>query len=129
MTKLGSEEGQGEPGPRTACRWCRRPVVQPAVGRPREFCKRSCRQRDFEARQRAASHGLDESALIVARRELDNLRDELYVLSCAVQDVERDLADAPTANDFRDAVRWLLDAARPLVATGSHFPGLDRERP
>ena len=73
--------------------------------------------------------GLDESALIVARRELDDLRDELYVLSCAVHDVDRDLADAPTADDFRDAVRWLLDAARPLVATGSHFPGLDNQRP
>lgn len=66
-------------------------------------------------------HGLDESALIVARSELDSLRDELYVLACAVQDVDRDLATATTVGDYREAVRWLLDAARPLVDDDGRF--------
>ena len=99
------------------CRWCGRPVAQ-AVGRgrPREFCRRSCRQRDFEARQRATRHGLDESDVIVARAERDELRDRLFVLRCAVDDVGRDLEGTPTKQDYADAVRWLLDAAEPLVA-------------
>ena len=121
VTKPQIEAGGREPGRRAACRWCRRPLDQPAVGRPREFCRRSCRQRDFETRQRAASHGLDESALIVARGELDQLRDELYVLTCAVEDVERDLAGQPGGDDYRDAVRWLLDAARPLTGGADRF--------
>jgi hypothetical protein len=55
----------------------------------------------------------------VARHALDALRDELYVLACAVEDVERDLAAAPrpTTRDLQDALTWLLDAARPLCAT------------
>ena len=121
VTKPSVEAEDSELGRPTACRWCRRPIDQPGVGRPREFCRRSCRQRDFEARQRAASHGLDESALIVARGELDRLRDELYVLACAVEDVERDLAGEPEADDYRDAVRWLLDAARPLIGGADRF--------
>jgi hypothetical protein len=53
----------------------------------------------------------------VARAGLDALRDDLYVLACAVEDVERDLADRdrPSHQDLQDAVTWLLDAAKPLT--------------
>lgn len=68
------------------------------------------------ARQRARELQLNENELVVAREELDALHDELYVLACAVEDVERDLDTArqPTASDLRDAVEWLLAAAKPL---------------
>jgi hypothetical protein len=59
--------------------------------------------------------GLSEHELIVARRELDDLYDRLYVLEAAIEDVDRDLADDPAPADYRDAVAWLLAAARPLV--------------
>lgn len=54
---------------------------------------------------------------MIARSTLDELHDELYVLACAVDDVERDLAAAgpsPSAAEVRQALEWLLDAARPL---------------
>jgi hypothetical protein len=68
------------------------------------------------ARHRAVELELSENELVIARSELDALHDELYVLACAVDDVERDLADtaAPTARELADAVDWLLAAARPL---------------
>lgn len=97
------------------CRWCaRRFRVTPGPGRPREFCRRSCRQRDYEARRRAAEVGLSEDELVLTRRAMDDLRDRLYVLEAAIEDVERDLTGTPTKADYRDAVAWLLDAARPL---------------
>lgn len=101
------------------CRWCHRPVPERAVpsGRPRLYCRRSCRQRDYEARRRAAELGLGESELVVARSELEELRDSLYVLACAVEDVEKDLAEAPGAPPYAEALAWLLDAARPLIRT------------
>jgi hypothetical protein len=43
----------------------------------------------------------------------------VYVLRCAVDDVERDLEwpdGKATAKELRDAMAWLLDAARPLAA-------------
>jgi len=99
------------------CQWCNRPLPPPApTGRPRRFCRAVCRQRDFEARQRSADAGLAESELIVTRRALDELLDQLYVLEAAVEDVERDLRGAPTKQDYADAVQWLLQAARPLLA-------------
>lgn len=68
------------------------------------------------ARHRAAELELSENELVVARSELDALHDELYVLACAVDDVERDLAGAatPTARELTDALNWLLEASRPL---------------
>jgi hypothetical protein len=68
------------------------------------------------ARQRARELQLSDDELVVARTELDALHDELYVLACAVEDVERDLG-APgrrTVTELTDAVDWLLTAARPL---------------
>lgn len=62
--------------------------------------------------------GLSERELVVTRAELDELNDLLYVLETAVEDVEADLAGSPTKAEYADAVRWLLDAAKPLVARG-----------
>jgi hypothetical protein len=90
-------------------------------GRPRQFCGGSCRQQDYLRRQRASEAGLAEHELVATRRELDELRDRLYVLEAAVQDVEADLEGRPTLQDYRDAVAWLLDAARPLVAPATAF--------
>jgi hypothetical protein len=88
--------------------------VLPGPGRPRLFCKAGCRQADYVARQRQAEVGLSEAELIVARDALDDLRDRLYVLEAAVEDVDRDLTPASTKQELRDAVDWLLAAARPL---------------
>lgn len=83
-------------------------------GRPREFCSQKCRQWDWVARQRANELELSEGELVIARTELDALHDDLYVLACAVDDTERDLADPLDAAELRRVVDWLLDAARPL---------------
>src|SRR5580765_7159764 len=103
MTKADVVEQQSESGGTSTptsevllrCRWCRR-VLPPAArtGRKRQFCRQACRQWDWVARQRARDLELSESDLVVARSELDALRDDLYVLACAVDDVRRDLSAA-----------------------------------
>lgn len=53
----------------------------------------------------------------MARSSLDDLHDELYVLACAVDDAERDLAalgTTPSGAEVRQILDWLLDGARPL---------------
>jgi hypothetical protein len=114
MTKRGTSERVGE----RRCRWCRR-VLPDATGRgrPREFCSQRCRQWDWVARQRASELQLSEGELVIARVELDALHDDLFVLACAVDDADRDLAAAgtrPSARELTEILGWVLDAARPL---------------
>lgn len=74
------------------------------------FCRQSCRQREYEARLRASELGLGEHELVVTRAELESLRDRLFVLACAVEDVEREQHDGLGKDD--KMLSDLLDAAR-----------------
>src|SRR6059058_2998940 len=113
MTKV-DDDGQER---RSRCRWCRRVLPTQKIGRPRVFCSQSCRQWDWVGRQRARELQLGEHELIVTKAELDSLHDDLYVLACAVDDVERDRSAAGksvTAAELRQMLSWLLEAARPI---------------
>lgn len=86
-------------------------------GRPKEFCSQRCRQWDWVSRQRARELELSENELVIARDELDRLHDDLYVLACAVDDAERDIASLGTkasARELTETLNWLLSAAKPL---------------
>ncbi len=58
------------------------------------------------------------------RDELNALHDRLYVLEAAIEDGERDLTASTTKQDYVEALEWLLDACRPLIAArGSAIAG------
>jgi hypothetical protein len=89
--------------------------VREGPGRPKEFCSQRCRQWDWVARQRASELDLADGELLVARQQLDDLHDALYVLECAVADTRRDLQDGMRPDEAMPALQWLLEAATPLV--------------
>jgi hypothetical protein len=60
--------------------------------------------------------GLTETDLVVARRAIEGLQDQIYLLECAVEDVGHDLMDDDSPEAVRKALDWVLEAARPLVA-------------
>ncbi len=69
------------------------------------------------ARKLAAGHGLDDGDVIVGRAALEELQGALYCLAAAVEDVERDLAEAgDDPAEVRRALMWLIDNARPVAA-------------
>lgn len=98
------------------CRWCGRPVTQTGRGRPRLYCRQGCRQQAHLARKLADTHGLRDDDVIVRRADLEELQSLLYCLQAAIEDVDRDLATSNRCADVRDALRWLLDNARPLAS-------------
>ena len=52
----------------------------------------------------------------MTRDELESLRDALYVVEAAVEDVDRDLAAAgDDPEEVRRSLDWLLQAVRPLL--------------
>lgn len=115
MTKPDTSPGQaGE----VRCGWCRRVLLlTPGPGRPRKFCSQRCRQWDWVSRQRIADLRLGADDIVVSRADLDALHDDLYVLTAAIHDTERDLIDPSVMNDRRElrrALGWLLESATPL---------------
>lgn len=107
------------------CRWCRHVLVdQTGPGRRREFCSQKCRQWDWVSRQRAQDLQLSENELVMTRDELDQLKDQIYVLHCALIDARKDLEHPRhTKDSLRDILDWLMDAAEP-VAAASLTPSL-----
>jgi hypothetical protein len=82
------------------------------------------------ARQRARELELSEGELVLAKSALDELHDDLYVLACAVDDAEADLAAAgatPPAKELRRILDWLLECARPL--RNRELPAADKQAP
>ena len=65
----------------------------------------------------ARSHGLSEGDVVIARSALEDLQGALYCLQTAIEDVDRDLEVSSEPGDVAEALRWLLDNARPLAAT------------
>ena len=118
MTKYTSDPTARGPRLFTRCRHCRQVLsIRPGPGRPKEFCGGACRQRDWIARQRADQLRLSDEELIVTRKYLDELYDDIYVISCTVQDIECDgIIEASTdPMDLQEAFQRLLDAVRPLL--------------
>jgi hypothetical protein len=98
------------------CRWCGRSFRQAAGrGRPRLYCRQSCRQQAHLARKLAATHGLGDDDVIISRESLEQLQGMLYGLQAALEDVERDLGESGEPDDVAEAFRWLRENAEPLA--------------
>lgn len=103
------------PGDRPRCAWCGRPFEPNTTGRPRRYCRQSCRQAAHVARLFAAHHGLGDDDVVVSRAVLEDLQGRLYCLQAALEDVERDLARSAEPSDVAEALDWLVENARPLA--------------
>ncbi len=94
------------------CPWCAAVIPEAGgPGRPRRFCKRSHRQRHYEARRLAAAQGIASDEVLVTRHQFDEWRDRLYLLESAVEDAVQDLGDAPTLREYTEAFQVLYEAA------------------
>ena len=97
------------------CVWCGRPFpAKRGPGRPRRYCRRSHRQRAFEARRLAERMGLDTGEALVSAVALTRLRDRMYLLEEALRDVEADLRGTDDDAEYRAAFRHLYAAAAQL---------------
>lgn len=96
----------------TRCPWCAAVIPsQNGPGRPRRFCRRSHRQRHYEARRLAAAQGLAPDEVLISRRQFDEWRDRIYLLEAALEDAEQDLGDEPTLREYTEAFKTLYEAA------------------
>jgi hypothetical protein len=93
-------------------------------GRPAKYCKRSHRQRAYEARRRAERASLPAGLVVVEVSSLDRLHDRLYALEAALDDVDADLSQLPASASERSRLRAYHAAFAHLRTAAEDLRGL-----
>lgn len=94
------------------CRWCGRPIPESGAGRPRRYCRRSCRQRAYEHRAAAGAAGLPRDAVVLSAGEADALAERAFRVRCAAEDVATALAEGADPGELQRLCAALLTLAR-----------------
>ncbi|MFD2415276.1 hypothetical protein [Amycolatopsis pigmentata] len=97
------------------CGWCGRRLEQgTTIGRRRQYCGQSCRQRAYERRSALQRTGLPEDAVVLSNGEIATLLDKLFQLRCAAEDVATAAEDGAGADELRRMAGELARTARDL---------------
>ena len=107
------------------CRWCGRDVTDAGMGRRRQYCRQSCRQRAYEQRaslNRGGAGALPADAVVLSADDATDLSDRVYQVRCAAEDVATALDEGAGSTELRELCEVLIRAAR--AADGWRRAGL-----
>lgn len=85
------------------------------MGRRRQYCRQSCRQRAYEQRASLSRDGagaLAPDAVVLSSDEAADLSDRIYQVRCAAEDVATALDEGAGATELRELCDVLIRAAR-----------------
>jgi hypothetical protein len=89
------------------------------MGRRRQYCRQSCRQRAYEQRalisrgvSEASSLALPADAVVLSADDAADLSDRVYQVRCAAEDVATALDEGAEATELRELCDALVRAAR-----------------
>ncbi|OBF17317.1 hypothetical protein AWC13_00970 [Mycobacterium kubicae] len=85
------------------------------MGRRRQYCRQSCRQRAYEQRAlvaRGEVSALPADAVVLSSDEAADLADRVYQVRCAAEDVATALDEGAAAPELRSLCEELIRAAR-----------------
>ncbi|WP_459971029.1 hypothetical protein [Mycobacterium sp. MUNTM1] len=100
------------------CRWCGRDVTDAGMGRRRQYCRQSCRQRAYEQRASLNRNGAEFSsalppdAVVLSAEDAADLSDRVYQVRCAAEDVATAVDEGAGATELRQLCDTLIQAAR-----------------
>ncbi|MCX2930340.1 hypothetical protein ORI20_08635 [Mycobacterium sp. CVI_P3] len=94
------------------CRWCGREVADAGMGRRRQYCRQSCRQRAYEQRALVKGSAIPEDAVVLSADEAAELSDRVYQVRCAAEDVATAVEEGAAAAELRGLCDALVQAAK-----------------
>ncbi|MGV0790925.1 hypothetical protein [Mycolicibacterium sp. XJ1819] len=95
-----------------SCRWCGREVGDAGLGRRRQYCRQSCRQRAYEQRALVKGTELAPDAVVLSAEEASQLSDRIYQVRCAAEDVATAVDEGADGAELRKLCDALLRAAK-----------------
>ncbi|MDA2890545.1 hypothetical protein PDG61_06465 [Mycolicibacterium sp. BiH015] len=94
------------------CRWCGREVADAGMGRRRQYCRQSCRQRAYEQRALVKGTSVPADAVVLSAEEASVLSDRVYQVRCAAEDMATALEEGAGAAELRELCDAVMRAAR-----------------
>jgi hypothetical protein len=94
------------------CRWCGREVPDVGIGRRRQYCRQSCRQRAYEQRALVKGSAVPADAVVLSADEAAELADRVYQVRCAAEDVATAVGEGAEATELQELCVELLRAAK-----------------
>jgi hypothetical protein len=94
------------------CRWCGRDVADVQVGRRRQYCRQSCRQRAYEQRAIVKGTSLAPDSVVLTAEEAARLSDRVYQVRCAAEDVATAIDEGAEGTELRQLCDALMRAAK-----------------
>lgn len=96
------------------CAWCGWEFTVNRRGRPKKYCSQSCKQRAYEQRNRVSGTDIPAQAVIIQPERAAALRDSLFELRCAAEDVAIASAEGAESTEIQELCRELVDLARTI---------------
>jgi hypothetical protein len=82
------------------------------MGRRRQYCRQSCRQRAYEQRAQVKGASVPADAVVLSADEAAELSDRVYQVRCAAEDVATAVDEGADPNELRGLCDALMRAAR-----------------
>lgn len=82
------------------------------MGRRRQYCRQSCRQRAYEQRSIVKGTSLAPDSVVLTAEEAAQLSDRVYQVRCAAEDMATAIEEGAAADELRGLCDDLLRAAK-----------------
>ena len=82
------------------------------MGRRRQYCRQSCRQRAYEQRAQVKGTAVHADAVVLSAEEAADLADRVYQVRCAAEDVATAVDEGASAEELRRLCQELMRAAK-----------------
>ena len=82
------------------------------MGRRRQYCRQSCRQRAYEQRALVKGTALPADAVVLSADEAADLTDRLYQVRCAAEDVATAVREGADTGELAQMCEELMRAAK-----------------
>ena len=82
------------------------------MGRRRQYCRESCRQRAYEQRAQVKGSTLAPDSVVLTAEEASELSDRVYQVRCAAEDVSTAIDEGAQPTELRELCDALMRAAR-----------------
>lgn len=82
------------------------------MGRRRQYCRQSCRQRAYEQRAMVKGTSLAADSVMLTAEEAAQLSDRVYQVRCAAEDVTTAVDEGATSDELRQLCDALMQAAK-----------------